>query len=167
MMTTTDDHNWMAYKRVKFLRSKWGSQALIFLQQFTLALPQRTRVPMNAMFFLDVCPFVFNTGAVIFAAGSVSPVKLLSSIAKSIACEQTSTYAASSCALPCMGQLTASIQGSDFHVLVSQHHTTQSMCQLCSDSITLCAQCCVIDHGDSLSTCREINAPRVKGQEQN
>jgi len=40
---------------------------------------------MNAMFFLEVCPFVFNTGAVIFAAGSVSPVKLLSSIAKSIA----------------------------------------------------------------------------------
>jgi len=40
---------------------------------------------MNAMFFLEVCPFVFNTGAVIFVAGSVSPVKLLSSIAKSIA----------------------------------------------------------------------------------
>jgi len=64
---------------------------------------------MNAMFFLDVCPFVFNTGAVIFAAGSVSPVKLLSSIAKSIAYEQTSTFAASSCASPCMFSLVFSL----------------------------------------------------------
>ena len=104
----------MAYKCFKFLSSKWGSQALIFLQCFTLPLPHRTRVPMNPMFFLDVCPFVFNTGEVIFAAGSVSPVKLLSSIAKSIACEQTSTFAASSCASTCMGQLTANIQVSDF-----------------------------------------------------
>jgi hypothetical protein len=43
---------------------------------------------MKAIFFLDVCPFDFRTGAVIFAAGSVSPVKLLSSIAKSIAYKQ-------------------------------------------------------------------------------
>jgi hypothetical protein len=53
-------------------------------------------VPINAIFFLDVCPFVFNTGAVIFAAGSASPVKLLSSIAKSIAYKQRSTLAATS-----------------------------------------------------------------------
>jgi hypothetical protein len=43
---------------------------------------------MNAIFFLDVCPFAFSTGVVVFAAGSVSPVKLLSSMAKSIACKQ-------------------------------------------------------------------------------
>jgi len=36
---------------------------------------------MKAMFFMEVCPLHFNTGAVIFTAGSVSPVKLLSSIA--------------------------------------------------------------------------------------
>jgi hypothetical protein len=51
---------------------------------------------MNAIFFLDVCPFVFSTGAVIFAAGSVSPVKLLSSMAKSIAYEHRSTFAVNS-----------------------------------------------------------------------
>jgi hypothetical protein len=45
---------------------------------------------MNAIFFLGVCPFVFSTGVVIFAAGSVSPVKLLSSMAKSIAYKQRS-----------------------------------------------------------------------------
>jgi hypothetical protein len=54
----------------------------------TLPLPHLTRVPINAILFLDVCPFVFNTGVVIFAAGSVSPVKLLSSIAKSTAYKQ-------------------------------------------------------------------------------
>jgi len=64
-------------------------------------------------------------------------------------------------------KLTACIQVSDIQCpCVSAPHS-QSMCQLCSNSVTLCARCCVMDHGDSLSTCREINAPRVKGQEQN
>jgi hypothetical protein len=133
----------MAYKCVKFLRSTWGSKALIFSQCFTLPLPHRTRVPMNAMFFLDVCPFVFNTGAVIFAAGSVSPVKLLSSIAKSIAYEQTSTCANSSCASPCMGELTACIQVSDFQCpCVSAIHNTVHVSTVFRLSHTMCSVLC-------------------------
>lgn len=40
---------------------------------------------MKAIFLFDVNPLVLSKGAVDFCAGSVSPVKLLSSIAKSIA----------------------------------------------------------------------------------
>jgi len=120
------------------------------LQHFTLPLPHRTRVPMNAMFFLDVCPFVFNTGAVIFAAGSVSPVKLLSSIAKSIAYEQTSTFAASSCASPCMGQLTTSIQVSDFQCpCVSAPHNTVHVSTVFRLNHTMCSVLCYRSRGQS------------------
>ena len=58
---------------------------LYYDENLTFPFPHRTRVPINAIFFLEVCPFDFKTGAVILAEGSVSPVKLLSSIAKSIA----------------------------------------------------------------------------------
>lgn len=43
-------------------------------------------MPINAMLVLEACaPFGLETGAVLFLAGSVSPVKLLSSIVRSIA----------------------------------------------------------------------------------
>lgn len=53
--------------------------------ELTLPFPQRIRVPIKAMFLFDVNPLVLSRGAVDFCAGSVSPVKLLSSIARSIA----------------------------------------------------------------------------------
>lgn len=51
----------------------------------TFATPHLTRVPMNAILCRLVMPLVFSRGFVTLVEGSVSPVKLLSSIAKSIA----------------------------------------------------------------------------------
>ncbi len=53
--------------------------------ELTFPLPHLTSVPMKATFFTDPSSPAFITGSGIFREGSVSPVKLLSSIDKSIA----------------------------------------------------------------------------------
>ena len=61
----------------------------------TLPRPQRTKVPIKAIFFLcEMPPLVFKGGttSIILLAGSVSPVKLDSSIFKSTACKAKQQY---------------------------------------------------------------------------
>lgn len=61
----------------------------------TLPRPQRTKVPIKAIFFLcEMPPLVFEGGttSIILLAGSVSPVKLDSSIFKSTACKAKQQY---------------------------------------------------------------------------
>lgn len=58
--------------------------------ELTLPWPQRTNVPIKAIFLLcEMPPLAFEEGiiSIVLLAGSVSPVKLDSSIFKSTACK--------------------------------------------------------------------------------
>ena len=64
------------------------SERAAHIQSHTLPWPQRTNVPMKAMFLLcEIPPLDLDEGiiSVVLLAGSVSPVKLDSSIFKSTA----------------------------------------------------------------------------------